>query len=233
MADARTVWITRAEPGASATAARVEALGFEPLIAPLLTVQSEAANLDLEPFEALAFTSSQGLLHLPPDLPRDRRVFAVGDATAKAARRAGFTDVLSAAGDVNALAALILQERPLAIVHPAAQETAGDLVRQLTEAGLPARRVTVYSAEPCKALSPDVVRSARDGDLAAVLIHSPRAGQIAAALIAREKISMQGARAFGLSPACIKPLTRAGFLNTRAASAPNEAALLTLMVKSI
>jgi uroporphyrinogen-III synthase len=226
---ARTVWITRAEPGASATAARVRALGFDPLVAPLLAIRSKAASLNLEPFEALAFTSSQALLHLPPDLPRDRRVFAVGDATAEAARRAGFTDVLSAAGDVDALAALILNESPLAVAHPSADRTAGDLVRQLTDAGLPARRVTVYRAEPCKTLPPMVAQAVYSRALAAVLIHSPRGGQIAAALIAREKLAMEDVEVLGLSPACLKPLARTGFRRIRPAAAPREADLLTLL----
>src|SRR5438093_1296853 len=38
MAGRRKVWITRAEPGAAATAERVRALGFEPVVAPLLTL---------------------------------------------------------------------------------------------------------------------------------------------------------------------------------------------------
>ncbi len=229
MDSARTVWITRAEPGAAATAARVRALGLEPLIAPLLTINPEAATLNLDPFETLAFTSSQALLHLPPHLPRDRRVFAVGDTTANAARRAGFTDVLSAEGDVNTLAALILAERPLAVVHLSAQKTAGDLVRQLADAGLPARRVTVYHAEPSKTLSPTVLQAMQTGALTAVLIHSPQGGQIAAALIAHGSFAMSQIEALGLSPACIEPLKRAGFRRTRPAAEPTEAALMTLL----
>ncbi|WP_415491802.1 uroporphyrinogen-III synthase, partial [Brevundimonas diminuta] len=49
-----------------------------------------------------------------PLIPRFRRhpVFAVGDATAEAARAAGFADVRSAAGDIHALARLIAAEAP-------------------------------------------------------------------------------------------------------------------------
>jgi uroporphyrinogen-III synthase len=229
VAEARTVWITRAAPGAKRTAERVAALGWRPLVAPLLVVRPVKATLNLERHEALAFTSSQALHHLDPATPRDAVVFAVGDATAEAARAAGFTNVRSAAGDVEALAALIVRNRPAAVVHPAAKRTAGDLVRRLTDAGLPARRVIVYRAEACRAPPPAATEALNAGALAAVLIHSPRAGQVAAALIARAGMDVSAAVALGLSLACIEPLAHAGFGDLQAAAAPQEAALLDLL----
>jgi hypothetical protein len=91
-------------------------------------------------------------------------------------------------------------------VHPAAKLTAGDLVRRLTGAGLPARRVIVYRAEACKTPPPAATEALNARALAAVLIHSPRAGQIAAALIAGAGIDVAATIALGLSPACIEPL---------------------------
>jgi uroporphyrinogen-III synthase len=227
--EARTVWITRAAPAADRTAERVAALGWRPLVAPLLVVRPVKAALTLDPGEALAFTSSQALHHLDPATPRGAMVFAVGDATAEAARAAGFTDVRSAAGDVEALATLILKARPAAVLHPAAARTAGDLVRRLSEAGLPARRVTVYRAEACTAPPAAAMEALSAGALAAVLIHSPRAGQIAAELIAAEGVDVAAVSALGLSPACVAPLAGAGFGRVRAAPAPQETALLRLL----
>ena len=55
----RTIWITRAEPGAAATAERVRQLGHRPLVAPLLEVRPTAqAAPDLADVGALAFTSA-------------------------------------------------------------------------------------------------------------------------------------------------------------------------------
>jgi uroporphyrinogen-III synthase len=177
----------------------------------------------------LAFTSSQALHHLDPATPRGAVVFAVGEATAEAARAAGFTDVRSAAGDVEALAGLILRARPAAVVHPAAKVTAGDLVRRLIDAGLPARRVIVYRAEACKTPPLAATEALNARALAAVLIHSPRAAQIAASLIARAGMNVAGTIALGLSPACVEPLAHAGFGRIQAAPAPQEEALLDLL----
>jgi hypothetical protein len=106
------------------------------------------AVVDLSGVAALAFTSVNGVAafaRLHGD--RDRPVFAVGDRTARAAREAGFADVASADGDVEALAALILGQAARldgAVLHPCALEPAGDLVSPLVAAGLSARRLAVY-----------------------------------------------------------------------------------------
>ena len=231
LAEPRTIWVTRTEPGASRTAAGVEALGFQSLIAPLLTVSPTGAALALQPFEALALTSSQAIAHLGADVSRQVRVFAVGAATAKAARAAGFKDVISADGDVAALVELILKERPPAVVHAAAAQTAGDLVQRLAEADMSARRVVVYRAAPAEGLPEAVLQGFETRAIAAILIHSPRAGRIASALLADAGVDPRIAPVLGLSPACVGQLKRRGFV-TAAAAEPTEAALLALLAKT-
>src|SRR5689334_19981100 len=149
------IWITRAQPGADATAERVRALGHEAVVAPLLTVRPLAdAQVDLVGVGALAFTSANGVRAFA-DLSGERaiRVFAVGAATAQAARAAGFKLVLSADGDVDALAegiALRRGELRGAVLHPCAAEPAGDLVGALEKHAIPARRLVLYETAPVK-----------------------------------------------------------------------------------
>ncbi|MBK1970712.1 uroporphyrinogen-III synthase, partial [Brevundimonas diminuta] len=118
MTPIRRVWVTRAEPGAARTADRLTALGFTPITAPLLTLEPLPGALDAVPapaaVAALALTSPNGVEAFAPLISRFRRhpVFAVGDATAEAARAAGFADVRSASGDIHALAHLIAAEAP-------------------------------------------------------------------------------------------------------------------------
>ena len=149
------IWITRAQPAAEATAERVRALGHEALVAPLLAVRAlEDAQIDLGGVAALAFTSANGVRAFA-DLSPERalRVFAVGAATAQAARAAGFKLVLSADGDVEALAEGIGQRRTElrgAVLHPGAAELAGDLMGALERQGVTARQVTLYETLPVK-----------------------------------------------------------------------------------
>src|SRR3954471_6516485 len=143
------IWITRAQPGAQATAERVRALGHDALIAPLLAVRAIGdAEVDLNGVAALAFTSANGVRAFS-DICAERsiRVFAVGAATAQAARVAGFKLVLSADGNVEALAEGIGQRRGElrgAVLHLGAAELAGDLVGGLEKQGVAVRSLTVY-----------------------------------------------------------------------------------------
>jgi len=230
LAEPPFVWITRAEPGASETAGRVAALGFRPLVAPLLTVRDVEAPLSLQAGEAIAVTSRKGALRAAALTPRrDMTVFAVGDATAEAARAAGFADVRSASGDVSALAALIAAAKPAAVVHPCAAETAGDLVGDLAAAGVPGRKAIVYETAAESAL-PEAVAAAFEADaLIAALIHSPKAGRAAVELVAAAGVDPGGAAALGLSPACVQAFTAPPWRAVRAAAGPNEEALLALL----
>ena len=228
------VWITRAEPGAGATAASVVERGFEPIVAPLLTFRPLTASLALQAEEALAFTSINGVFRAAAlTQERNMRVFAVGDATAAAARAAGFSQVASAGGDVEALTALILGARPPGgVLHPAARETAGDLVGRLKAAGVTARKVAVYATTAATRLPPTIEAVLRGGGLKAVVLHSPKAAKTAAALLAGRAGELTGTVAVSLSPACLAPLQTAGFAGLSSAAHPTEDALLEALAAS-
>ena len=165
-----TVWITRAEPGATLTADRVAAMGHEPLVAPLLRIETlPDVAVDLTGVAALAFTSSNGVRAFAELCPRrDLRVFAVGAGTTAAAKAAGFKAVLSADGDVAALAGRIAARRSElvgTVLHAAAAEPAADLLGALTPAGLEARSRLVTVEEPvAKRLDHVVERTRHVGD---------------------------------------------------------------------
>ncbi|HEX3364069.1 uroporphyrinogen-III synthase [Phenylobacterium sp.] len=223
------IWITRAQPGADATAERVRALGHEAVIAPLLVVRPlPDVQIDLGGVAALAFTSANGVRTFA-DISAERslRVFAVGAATAQAARAAGFKLVLSADGDVEALAEGIGQRRGElrgAVLNPSAAEPAGDLVGALERQGVAAHRVVLYETAPLK-LEDEAVAQLVTCD--AVLLHSPRATQVLAALLKTNPAPKL--RALGLSKAVLKPLMRVKIGSRVFPSMPLEGALLNLI----
>lgn len=231
------VWITRARPGADATAARLAPLGFEPLVEPLLTIRDLDWTLDLAGVGALAFTSRNGVdafarAGRAPDLPVfDLPVFAVGDATAAAARRAGFARVESAQGAIGDLALLIASRRQAfagALLHPAAAEPAGDLAAPLAGAGIAVRTLAVYES---LARTPDAGLLAALDQAQAVLLHSPKAARALAAVLAGR--SAPALAALCLSPAVAAPLAGLAAQGrigpVAAAPRPDETALLALL----
>ncbi len=223
------IWITRAQPGADATAERVRALGHDAIVAPLLAVRPLSdAQVDLGGVAALAFTSANGVRAFA-DLSGERslRVFAVGAATAQAARVAGFKLVLSADGDVEALAEGIAQRRGElrgAVLHPGAAELAGDLVGALETHGVQARSLVLYETFPVK-LEPELADELTKAD--AVLLHSPRASKVLAGVLKVHPAPKL--RAFGLSKAVVKPLARTPLAARAFPPMPLEGALLNLI----
>lgn len=225
----RLIWITRAEPGATATAARLRSLGHMPLVLPLLEVRPVAeAAPDLTGIGALAFTSANGVrVFAQLSDVRNLPVFAVGAACAQAARAAGFRQVLSADGDVAALAAGVISragEFRGPVLHPAATEPAGDLAGALAKAGVSARTLPIYETV---LVTPPAAALEQALKAEAALVYSPKAARQLAVLMRGRQAP--GLRALCLSKAVAKPLARARLGERAYAPVPLESALLNLI----
>ena len=228
---APAVWVTRAEPGAARTAQRLHDRGYAPLVAPLIATRALAfVAPSASAYDVLAFTSAAGVAAFatafdgaPPIVP----VFAVGDASAAAARRAGFRGVRSAAGDGRALCALILAEtsKGARVLHPAASRPAFDLAAALRHEGRGAESLPVYETLPVDALPDPAQRALADRGLRAILIHSPAAGRTLAQL---QPALANDITLVALSDACaetVESLRR----RTIVAETPDEAAIVAAL----
>lgn len=175
------VAITRAQPEADRTAARVRARGHEPIVGPLLTIVACGYDTNTSGAQAIIFTSTNGVRAFPDARgARERLVLTVGDATAAAAREAGFSDVRSADGDVAALVALARRELDPAkgkLIHIAGDHVAGDLGGELRAAGFSVERRLAYASVAAMTLPPALTQP-----LDIVLFHSVRAAETFSAL---------------------------------------------------
>lgn len=197
------------------------ALGFVPIVAPLIAIRPLTPDLpDLSMFDGLVFTSPNGVAAFQA-LPGARAasgrvVFAVGQATAEAARTAGHDPVWSADGDAGNLAALIRDAgqglRLLALRAEAPAADLGDLVGEAARV----TPLTVYRAE--------AVPDALPADFEAVLIHSPRAARELAERL--PPAAARGRSAVAISVAAARPLASLGFAAVAVAARPDEAALI-------
>lgn len=155
------VLVTRAARDAEAFCEMCRVRGLAPIAAPVMEIKTHRKDLDLSGVVAVAFTSVNGVRSFAAN-NKDRTlpVFAVGPVTAAAAREAGFGSVLVADGDVEALAAAIVESQPRIsgeILHIAGANRAGDLAALLAGHGIVARRETLYAARALPALAPEVV----------------------------------------------------------------------------
>lgn len=212
--------VTRAQPDAENTAARVRKRGGQAIIAPLLHVIPMGYDTNVEGAQALIFTSVAGVRAFPDARRmRDTPVLTVGDASAAAARAAGFANVRAADGDAAALADLaiaVLDPQAGKLVHIRGTHVAGDVAGRLEAAGFKVDRRIAYTAAPAPALPPSLAEP-----VDVVLFYSARAAEAFTAL--------GGARA-GRSAACLShgvaDAAGLGWVRVIVAARPREDALL-------
>jgi uroporphyrinogen-III synthase len=164
------------------------------------------------------------------DLP----VFTVGRRTQAAAAAAGFTLIISADGDVNALVSLVASKPPVAnfpLLYCAGEDRAGDLADALQLHGLRVETALVYRASMVAELTPDVRAAFAAGAIDAVLHYSARtaAAFVAATTAAGIRDLSIQARHLCLSAQVAAPLAAAGAKAIEVASEANEQALVALI----
>lgn len=223
--------LTRPRAQSEALAEILSAQGHQVAIEPMLEIVPKDAAVELSGIAALVATSANGPRAFScRSSRRDLPLFAVGDATAEAARRLGFATVLSASGDVDDLARLIgtqVSPEQGALLHLAGEDVAGDLTLALP--GYDIRRVVLYEARAATELSPEL--RVRFGEIDAVLFFSPRSAAgfvtllIAAGLTERAKSMI----AFCLSQAVAQAAQRVTWQRVVVAARPDQASLLALI----
>jgi uroporphyrinogen-III synthase len=200
----RALAVLRPEPGNAVTAAAVEARGLVAIRLPLFAVRPIAwTSPGPAGFDALLVTSANALRHGGPGLAALRHlpVLAVGEATAEAARAAGFTVERTGVADAAALVA----GEPRRLLHLAGRD-----------------RVAVPGTEAVAVYAADVLPAdARALAGSVALLHSARAAR-RLRMIAPGDVVIAA-----LSPA-VAAAAGDGWTAVHAARAPTDAALLDL-----
>lgn len=221
------VLLTRPAGDAEATAAALVARGHEPVVAPLFEIRPVPAVIE-DGFDAVAATSANALRMLDRravERLRPLPLFAVGDATAAAARGLGFSDVRSAGGDADDLARLITEASPSVgrLLRLAGRDRRDDPFMSLPKT-LAVMTLVTYEAVAITELPKAVVGMLARGDIAAVLHFSPRAARRFADLTANLPDTRQPIHV------CISAAARdPRFRDTRIAGTPTLDSLLAAL----
>ena len=176
--------VTRPEPDAGETAARLAAIGHDVMLQPMLrVVYSDPPEALPEP-AALIATSRNGVRALaawPVAVAwRGKPLFVTGEGSAQTAAAAGFTDVRSGGADAAALANRIVRDLLKGrgpVIYAAARDRTGALAGGLIAAGHDLRVVEAYRAEPAAALDSGVAAALRTGQIDGVLFFSRRTAE--------------------------------------------------------
>jgi uroporphyrinogen-III synthase len=232
------ILVTRPAPDAQNEIEALAARGHEGVLAPLLVVETvKDVPLDLDGAQALIVTSRNALRALSrhPALNAARRLplFAVGAATAEAARDLGFATVIEGPGTGAGLAELIGDRAEPSggrLVHLAGETLAFDLKAALEARSFSVSAPVLYRSVPATALPEQAVRSMRNATLDGVILMSPRTAETFLALLERYGAVTQGKRlvCYCISEAVAEVLTPLGF-RVRVAANKREEDVLALL----
>jgi uroporphyrinogen-III synthase len=231
------VLVTRPQPDAARTAARVTGLGHEVVVDPLLSISPiTVSQIPQGPFAALAATSANAAraaaANVKLDFARSIPIFTVGNQTAEAARAAGFKKVISADGDAGALARLVKSRLDAGsrVLHLAGEDRAQELSTLLTSSGIAVEVLVLYRAELSETFAPATVVALSQNRVDAVLHFSLRTAASFAFLVERH-----GLREFARRPRhlCLSRNVAQGLatlgVGFECAIEPTEAELLALL----
>jgi len=173
-------------------------IGWRIVDSPVLVPESLREQLP-EPggYDAVIFTSQMAV-----DILRDTRgwqdkiAYAVGPATADAARGAGFLQTVQTGLDAKDLAAYLAAASFKQAFYPSAVDVSADV--SLNDP-VRIRRLAVYRMSPSRTLTDDFLEAVRGGSPAVVPLFSRRSAQALENLLKEAGIAAKNARLFAVS----------------------------------
>lgn len=234
------ILVTRPEPSATATAARLKGLGHEAVLLPVMDAMHQPqAALDAlaRAHSAIAVTSAEAIRALTPRKAElaphlQTPIYCVGPATASATRRIGFETIVTGTGTGAVLAQMILaasEDLPAGLVY-----LAGWPRSPAFEAGLKAAGIACHTAETYRmsavAHAPEAVEALLlPQPPAAILLYSHETARHFFTLVSPVAANaLSGARLLCLSDHVADAIPP-GFGLVSVAAEPSEDALLALL----
>lgn len=184
------VVITRPLQDAEPMKSRIEELGCEVMLAPLMdTVANDVPTEAFAGGDAIVATSRNALAALAPSpvLPALARlpIYVVGPATAAVAKDMGFVEIVEGPGRAEGLVPLLRASAAgKRLIYLRGDVVAFDLERALADSGVNVLPVLAYRTVEAQALPQDVIKALQTGRIDAVTLMSPRTARIWSRLVA-------------------------------------------------
>jgi uroporphyrinogen-III synthase len=210
----RKLLLLRPEPGLSASVERARSLGLDAIACPLFRVEAVTWDApDPHGFDALLLTSANAVRHGGPALDKLKAlpVHAVGEATAAAARKAGFW--VEAVSDTNVADLLSSLPPSMPLLHLAGSE------HRSAEHPTLSRRIVYSSTEIADPALPSL-------EELVIAVHSPRAG-----LRLTELARARGQAALAVISAAAAEACGLGWERVEVAERPTDESLLALAAR--
>lgn len=127
--------------------------------------------------EAIVLTSRHAAPMLATSPLIDKPCYCVGASTAASAKAAGFRQVIAGPGDGDGLSAMIAADQISSVFWASAVDTGFNMTGALAKHGITTIQEPIYKAATTSGFPKDVLTAIDVGHVAAVLMHSGRAGE--------------------------------------------------------
>lgn len=219
--------------------------GVAALASPVMTVQKLAVDFGAPgAISGLIFTSRHAVMLFAAEMMQggkgvdngrpwsDKPVYVVGNATARATRLAGFTNVRAGAGGGASLVPIIIahhQDDAGPLLWPSALHKSFDMVGALAEHGYQVMDRPLYETVTTKALSDDVLRAIKAGRVLAVLSLSARTSALFVDLLkTHELLHFQSSISLVAGSQAIADAAGSGWREVFVAAHPRRTRLLAI-----
>lgn len=234
------ILVTRPEPDARIFAEKLEELGHEGVVAPLLSVKFSRGQIPLNDVQALVVTSRNALraLSRSPSLTKAVAlpVFTVGPGSGEMAAELGFERIVAGPASARDLVPVIAARgeptgRPLLVLS--GDRPAFDIKTALEAHGFKVNEKTVYRSVPAGPLSPKIVQDMRQGRIDGVVLMSPMTAEVFVSLTDEAGLGdvTRHLHYFCISPAVAQRLGSATPYNLHVAAKPTSEEVLALVAR--
>lgn len=211
-------------------------MGLTPLVAPLQTVEPVPIRLPQPNRVAGLVLTSRNAIPAIPSAWHAVPAWAVGDATARRARAAGFAQVTSADGDAAALADLIARSvppaaNPATLLLAAGHGVGGPVTAMLRQRGFRVIRRVAYRTRAAASLPDIAAQAIATTEPLSILVFSAEAARVLAHLVTQAGLApaIQAHDAIPISSTAAVALRSLPWRAIRIAARPNQDAMLAML----
>lgn len=235
---AARVLVMRPRAEAESVGAALAALGYTPVLVPILAIEPLAATMPQSRPDAVVMTSQHAANSLPDPLAQalcHLPVYAVGRATAAAARARGFAHCRIGAGDGADLADLVRLTLPAGamLLHLAGRVHKTNLREALADAGYRVETCEVYDAREQPVWADAVAQAVPAHRIAGCLHYSRRSAALMLSASRGHAIEagLRAAAHACLSADAATPLREAGLTHLVLAGEPTTGSLVQALAR--
>ena len=226
------VLLLRAQEDSRRTAARLNEMGHQALISPLIEIVGLDAAVPQEHFDLVIATSAHAfasMIHAPAHLA-NIPLALVGTRTAERAQAVGFSNIIHVADDQDSLTQSLCGGTPSSVLYLAGHDRKIALEDALAQHRFDVKVVVTYEARARNHLSDKALNALRSGTLDAALHYSHRSAALFLAALhdAPLRKAASPLTHIAISGDAAEPLQEAGFA-CRIADQPNEAVMLNIL----